>query len=261
MRARRLSGTIWHVPRLALLAVVVLAISPRRNRGRVAHDHDLGYGRHRDGALRRRRGRLLRLGDPQGAHEPTSRSATSRARLRPAARRSAAPESIGLLRLPRAAVLLDRAQAGGLHDHEPRQQPRPRLRRVGPGRDDRRAQAGRPSLHGPPGRDRRPAERRDEGRVRRLRAVPVGAEPARHRGRREPRAEGRPEGRHRRGDDARRRRRIGPAARARPGRSGSSASRAATSSPSPTPSSAPGRTSLSATARTSSAGSSGTADA
>ncbi len=28
MRARRLSGTIWHVPRLALLAVVVLAISP-----------------------------------------------------------------------------------------------------------------------------------------------------------------------------------------------------------------------------------------
>ena len=148
---------------------------PRRNRGRVARRDDLGHRRHRHGAFRKRRGELLRLGHPQGAQ---SRHLARQPRGHAGDGRlvEVRAEEHRLLRVPGAAVVLVRAQAGRLHDHEPREQPRPRLRRVGPGRDDRRAQARRPALHGPAGRDRRPAERRDEGRVRRLRAVPVGAE-------------------------------------------------------------------------------------
>ena len=213
--------------------------------------------RHRHGALGKRPGSLLRLGDPQGAprghlaRQPRGHAGRRR-------RVEVRGEEHRLLRVSCAAVVLDRAQAGRLHDHEPREQPRSRLRRVGAGGDDRRAQTRRPSLHGTAGRDRSRAQRRDQGRVRRLRAVSLGAGPARHRGRREARTEAGPQGGRRRGDDARGRRRRRRPARPTRGRRRSSASRAATSSRSRTRSSAPAPTSSSATARMSSAASSGT---
>ena len=169
--------------------------------------------RHRHGAVGKRAGSLLRRGDPQSA--PRGHLARQpRGDARDGRLVEVRREEHRLLRLSRAAVVLDRAQAGRLHDHEPREQPRLRLRRLGAGGDDRRAQARRPALHGTAGRDRSRAQGRDEGRVRRLRAVSLGAGPARHRGRREPRAEGRPEGRRRRRDDARRRRGERPPTRA-----------------------------------------------
>ena len=61
MRAWRPSGTIWHVPRLALLAIVVLAISPAAT-GADRRRDDLGHRRHRDGAPPAAARRLLRLG-------------------------------------------------------------------------------------------------------------------------------------------------------------------------------------------------------
>ena len=153
MRARRPSGTIWHVPRLALLAIVVLAISPAATGAEPPTSRSLAPATSR--------------WPPPAAAQPASSTRGSARRCGPHLARQprghardgrlveVRAEEHGLLRVPSAAVVLGRAQAGRLHDHEPREQPRPRLRGVGPGRDDRRAQAGRPSLHGPPGRDRR----------------------------------------------------------------------------------------------------------
>src|SRR6185437_10154601 len=70
----------------------------------------------------------------------------------------------------------------GLHGHEPGEQPRSRLRRYGPARDDPRGPRGQPRLHGPAGPDRGRGRRRCQGRPDRVRAVSVGPEPARHPG-------------------------------------------------------------------------------
>ena len=155
MRALRSFGTIWHVPRLALLAIVVLAISPAATGAEkptitISGTGDIamapsgsGAASFFDSGIRKALRAPIALGNLEGtlATGGSSKCGPSSRIASPSGR----------------PVLLGRAQAGRLHDHEPRQQPRSRLRGDGPGGDDHRAQAGRPSVHGPAGRDRRHA--------------------------------------------------------------------------------------------------------
>ncbi len=112
-----------------------------------------------------------------------------------------------LLRLPDTAVVCGVAREGRLHGHEPRQQPRVRLRPLRSTADSRGAQRPAPRAHGPPGGDRVSAGRRHQGGDRRVCALPVGAAADRYSGRAPSRQEGGGQRGCRHRDDARRCRR------------------------------------------------------
>ena len=88
------------------------------------------------------------------ASRPTSRgmscSATSRGRSRSAGLEVRRRQH-QLLRVPDAAVLRGLAEEGRLYGDEPREQPRLRLRPLGPGADARGAREAAPRDHRPPG--------------------------------------------------------------------------------------------------------------
>ena len=215
-RQRRLTAGVVAVMLVALVAAIAL-----RSGGLVRSGHGhrggvrlhRGLVRHRDPAGpadRRRRTGADRRGRRHGDGEPPLRPAPGRRRVdvrrreAPADRRRGDGQPRGhaglgrrvqvrrrqqqLLRVPHPALLRPLAQAGGLHRHEPGQQPRPRLRALGPAGDRRGPHARGDPQHRAPRDDGDPeggrADRGDPG----LRALPVGRPAAGHRGRQATRA-------------------------------------------------------------------------
>ena len=155
-----------------------------------------GHRRHRDGGRPRR---VVLHGD-----EPRPDRRRRPRQPRGDAHRPRRVQVLGrqheLLLLPRAALLRAAPAERGVHGDEPRQQPRARLRQGRPGRHGRGRPPGGAADDRPAGRDRvSEGARNARGRAR-LRAVPVGPEPDRHRRRRGPRPQGRRVGRRRRGE-------------------------------------------------------------